>query len=75
MTLTSEWKKIEGSTEGAAKSRAVAALAASIALLALDTESAADAHHGRRRAVARVLPRISSRKTTVLTDSLRAQAG
>jgi hypothetical protein len=41
MTLTAEWREVKGSMEGTAESRAVAALAASIALPALDTESAA----------------------------------
>jgi hypothetical protein len=41
MTLTAEWGAVKDSTEGAAESRAVAALAASIALPGLDTERAA----------------------------------
>jgi hypothetical protein len=41
MTLTAEWRDAKGSTKGTAEMRAVAALAASIALPALDSESAA----------------------------------
>jgi hypothetical protein len=41
MTLTAEWRGVERSMEGTRESRAVAALAASIALPALDAESAA----------------------------------
>jgi hypothetical protein len=42
MTLTAEWQEVKGAMEGAEREgRAVAALAASVALPALDTESAA----------------------------------
>src|SRR5262245_12212043 len=42
MTLTAEWQEVKGSMEGAERERrAVAALAASVALPALDTETAA----------------------------------
>jgi hypothetical protein len=42
MTLTAEWQEVKGSMEGTERERrAVAALAASVALPALDTESAA----------------------------------
>jgi hypothetical protein len=41
MTLTAEWQDAKNSLEATAESRAVAALAASIALPALDSESAA----------------------------------
>jgi hypothetical protein len=41
MTLAAEWQVVPGSMEATPESRAVAALAASIALPALDTESAA----------------------------------
>jgi Vault protein inter-alpha-trypsin domain len=41
MTLTAQWQEVKDSTEGTAESRAVAALAASIALPGLDTERAA----------------------------------
>jgi hypothetical protein len=41
MTLTAEWREVRGPREGTPESRAVAALAASIALPALDSESAA----------------------------------
>jgi von Willebrand factor type A domain len=41
MTLTVEWKEVKRSVEETAESRAVAALAASVALSALDTENGA----------------------------------
>src|SRR5262249_39662490 len=41
MILTAEWRVVKGSMEGTAESRAVAALAASVALPALDAESGA----------------------------------
>jgi hypothetical protein len=41
MTLTAEWQQVKGSMEGTREGRAVAALAASAALPALDTEGAA----------------------------------
>jgi hypothetical protein len=41
MTLAAEWREAKGPTEGTAEMRAVTALAASIALPALDSESAA----------------------------------
>ena len=40
MTLTAAWKEVKGSIEETAERRAVAALAASVALPSLDTESA-----------------------------------